>query len=133
MQKFSHQHFFTKISWNQQINTYLKSNDFTEFSQKMAAQCENHWNLHSHSLGKNFVKATFLLSKELISRIFLWWENISRFYIALGTPQCGNYGNSLLRTNFVKGAVLLNKLLKRRFDDIFLWWERIFRFSTLCT
>ena len=80
LQKFSHQHFFTKISWNQQINTYLKSNDFTEFSQKMAAQCENHWNLHSHSLGKNFVKATFLLSKELISRIFLWWENISRFY-----------------------------------------------------
>ena len=59
--------------------------------------------------------------------IFLVREKFSFFHTV-------NYGNSLSRTfgkNSVKVTVLLNKLLKRWFDEIFFGWERISRFSTL--
>ena len=89
----------------------------------------------SHIFYKNFVKVTFLLSKEItLHTKKLIWQNIFRCWECGNNAQCGNHGilvSHFFGKNFVKATVLLNKSLKSWFDEIFFLWDQIFHFSTL--
>ena len=81
---------------------------------------------------QHFSEGVITLLKNLSCNSTVW----QNFRVTVYKTQCRNYVNSLssiFGKNFVKVAVLLNKLLKSWFDEIFFWWERISRFfHTVC-
>ena len=82
--------------------------------------CENFYVIKSCKVKKNYGNFLFREVKK-------WWVKA-----AISFPQCGNCGIPLscnFGKSFVKVTVLLNKLLKSRFDEIFFWWSLF----TLCT
>ena len=132
-----HCHAFLQLNQSIVKFFYEKAN-LTAFLRRIVAVKWNAIITHSHCAQvfcKNAVKLTFNWRTTTINSFDgkkFAWQWIYRFSIDTVPPQCGNYGNSLSRIfgkNFVKVAVLLNRLLKSWFHEIFFRWKRISHFS----